>query len=74
MAEPVMISALTTDVLDDEFFNITAPDANASARTLIKNRMQVSQRLLTSKYVTATSITTRVSIAGQLYILYVSLT
>jgi hypothetical protein len=74
MSEPILISALVSDVIDDSFFDVAAPTADASARLMLKNRIYVSQRLLRSGYIVTGSITTRLSIAGQVYILYVSLT
>lgn len=72
MSTPVLISALVTDVIDDNFWEVVAPETTADTRAVLKSRILVSQRLIQGHYIVTNALTTRISVAGQIYVLYVS--
>lgn len=72
MSDPIFLSATKTQLIDDAYFNDNAPTADEAARAALKSRIQTIQKLMTSRYTTASAISARVVISDQVYIIYVT--
>lgn len=70
----IMLAATRTTVIDDAYWQANAPDTSATARATLASRIRSMQSLMSSRYLTASSMSSRLTIEGQVYVVLVTQT
>lgn len=70
--EVFFVQCTRTTVIDDDFWQANLPTVSALAKTQVTTRIKSMQTLMTSRYVTATSMSTQMVSDGQTFVILVT--
>lgn len=71
-SDGIFLFCTRNTVLDDEFWNTSVPGISETARATLTTRIKAMQSLMNSTIFTAASLTSQVTVEGQLYIIMVT--